>query len=47
MISFVDSIKPDEVVHCHTGSTDLNNELDANLVNWKEYAAVWNANKTH
>ena len=31
----------------HTGSTVLNNELNANLVNWKEYAAIWNANKTH
>ena len=30
----------------HTGST-LNNELNVNLVNWKEYAAIWNANKTH
>ena len=30
----------------HTGST-LNNELNVNLVNWKVYAAIWNANKTH
>ena len=30
----------------HTGST-LNNELNVNLVNWKEYATTWNANKTH
>ena len=30
----------------HTGST-LNNELNVNLVDWKEYAAIWNANKTH
>jgi hypothetical protein len=29
-----------------TGNSGLNNELNANLFNWIEYAAKWNTNKT-
>ena len=29
-----------------TGSAILNNELNANLIDWVEYAIAWNTNKT-
>ena len=29
-----------------TGSAILNNELNANLTDWVEYAIAWNTNKT-